>query len=264
MSRHATLVAAALTACSFRQGATSVDGAVAQDASLRCAVACNTYATCDVMRSPPQCVCNAGLSGDGVTSCVGPSSCGGLEDGDNYTLYVGGDPSQPWTATCAGQNAYLAVSGSNFGQYTHSTNTGGSDVRTTFSKIRIDPAQLTVDVDDVTFASSVGRLQHGGNPAPMDTVTSMPLGVAMDCAGPNSETGVGGVDLSGTPFTITSAYARQGNNTGSAATTPAPDHRSIALTGGGNCGWTAVTASPNNPFNANGGGFILKLAYTPL
>lgn len=187
-----------------------------------------------------------------------------MPDGDNYTLYVGSDPSQPWTATCSAQNAYLAVSGSNFGQYTHSTVTGGSDVRTSFTKIRIDPEHFTVDVDDQTFASSVGKLQHGGNPSAQNTVTSMPLGVAMDCTGPNSETGLGGVDLTGTPFTIASFYAAQGNNTGSAATTPAPDHRSIALTGGGNCGWTAVTSSPNNPFNSNGGGFILVLAYTPM
>ena len=92
----------------------------------------------------------------------------------------------------------------------------------------------------------------------------MPLGVAMDCAAPNSETGLASVDLTGTPFTITSVYAAQGNNTGSAATMPAPDHRNIALTGGGNCGWTAVMGSPVNPFNSNGGGFILQLAYTPL
>jgi hypothetical protein len=85
----------------------------------------------------------------------------------------------------------------------------------------------------------------------------------MDCTSSNSETGIARVDLTGTPFTITSTYAADGNNTGSAQTTPAPDHRSIALTGGGNCGWTAVTGSPFNPFNRNGGGFILQLAYTP-
>jgi GON domain len=227
----------ALAACGFQPNAQAIDAARTPDAPRR--------------------PIDAAI--DGPPDAPLAASCVGLADG-SATLYIGGDVAKPWAATCANELEYLPVSGSNFGQYTSSTHTGGTTVHTDYTQLRLDPAMLAIDVDDQTFATSTGQLLHGGNGP---SVTSMPLGVAMDCTASISETGLGSVDLGGTPFTIASTYEAQGNNIGSAETTLSTDGRSIALTGGGNCGWTAVHKSPTNPFNKNGGDFILHVAYAP-
>jgi hypothetical protein len=49
-------------------------------------------------------------------------------------------------------------------------------VRTAFTRVRIEPTTLAVDIDDLTFASSSGALNHGN-----DLVTAMPYGVAEGC-----------------------------------------------------------------------------------
>lgn len=74
----------------------------------------------------------------------------------------------------------LAATGENqnFSQYTAGGASPGTNVRTSFTKVRIDPTTLTVDVGDLTFATSTGKLQHSsvtrGPSSPY--VTSMPYG----------------------------------------------------------------------------------------
>ena len=194
-----------------------------------------------------------------------PSSCQDIHNHNhharngNYILYDNGNI---FTVYCYGMpgtpRAYidLAATGANenFSQYTAGGASPGTDVRTRFTRLRIDPATMTVDIGDLTVANSTGSLNHGGT-----TVTSMPYGVAMSCAGPQTTGGVGNVDLEGTPFQVDNAFATAGfQAAGSAAV--GPDHQVVNLHGGGFCGWITPAPAMYNPFNPSTGQYHLKLS----
>ena len=187
----------------------------------------------------------------------------GVGDGDN-TLYIGNDPQKPWTAYCldmAGTpKEYLPLvkldEGRNFSQYTAGGPSPGTDVRSKYTRVRIDPLTLIVDIDDATYASSSGQLQHGNL-----AVTKMPYGVAMNCL-LGQATGLGNVDLTGTPFKVDDDYCKAGENAIGVATI-SPDGKTVDLTAGGNCSWTSPTlgmmcTSDPQQFNS---GPALDLAY---
>lgn len=184
----------------------------------------------------------------------------GAADGE-YTLYAAGDAQKPWLAYCAdmamGPSEYLplvAVLGDhNFSQYTAGGASPGSNVRTSYLRLRIDPVTFAVDIGDQRFAVSSGSLKHSFS----DPVSSMPFGVAMSCDGTAS--GLANIDLRGTEFTLVSTFQAVGNAaTGGAMTSS--DLQQADLTGGGACGWTGTPAVPFNPFNA-AHGWVLQLAY---
>ncbi len=184
-----------------------------------------------------------------------------------YTLYVGHDASSSWTAYCANLATapaeYLPLAhtggGANFSEYTASTQTGGTNVITSYTKVRIDPTTLVVDTSDQMFATSTGSLNH---PPSGPTVTSMPYAEAMDCTGPGSLTGVGNVDLRGTPFSVVPndfTFPPGGVSTVGTATYSA-ENQVVDLAGGGNCGWENPIGLATPPYNM-GGGPILDLVY---
>jgi len=205
---------------------------------------------------------DAGIPSDGGAL---PATCiaAGAGSDSTVTLYVVGNADQPWTAFCHAGLEYLAVSGSNFGQYTQSMKSPGTNVRTTYTKLRIDPVDLEVDICDQTFATSTGSLRHDpANNPNLPPVTSMPVGVAMDCGGNKSASGAANVDVSGTPFAISSTWKPGGNKTGG-NTMPSSNGRALAITGGGDCGWNAPNGSPGNPFNTFTPSNLIKLQYLP-
>jgi hypothetical protein len=294
MGRAAIALLSLSAACSFRHGATGTDAAVDAPLPACGGHTCDQHATC-VQSS--NCVCVTGYSGDGATctavdpcatnnggcaaacemtgpgtsSCYTPQTCADvaahttLVDDSSVTLYAGAVPSRPWTAFCHGGVEYLTLpagAAANYGQYSASTKSPGTDVRTSYTRVRLDPATLKVDICDETFATSTGMLMHDPTFNGNDPVTSMPLGSAMDCAGNNSHTGAANVDLTGAPFVVTSGWSSAGNSPGGMATKTG-GARVVAVTGGGNCGWTAPTGSPNNPFNTFTSSNILVLAYQP-
>lgn len=180
------------------------------------------------------------------------ASCEAVKDADPaakdgpYTLHVGGDPSKPWTAYCHDMDGKpaeyltLVMTGKNlnFSQYTAGGSSPGVNVRTNYEKIRIDPKTLLVDVSDQTFSTSAGGLMNSGGPF----VTSMPYGVAMDCApqGFGIPTGMGNVDLRGTPFGVKAGVfvlgpPASGRLCGEA--TYLNNDQTVSLKGGGNCGF---------------------------
>lgn len=183
----------------------------------------------------------------------------GAPDGA-YTLYLDGDPARPWTAWCAGMarqpTEYLELGGdrdTTFSQYTAGGATSGTSVRTSWIRIRLDPSSLLVDISDQVFATSTGSLVQG------DTeVTSMPLGVAMSCD--QAPSGVGSVDLSGTPFAVASDAFFVAGYQAAGTATYASGGRQVKLLGGGYCGWIAPSATLYNPVNASGG-FLLPLTW---
>lgn len=175
-----------------------------------------------------------------------------------YTLYADLDPDRPWTAYChdmAGEpRTYLSLvavgEGRNFAQYT-----GDSSVRTAFTRVRIEPTTLAVDIDDLTFASSSGALYHG-----QELVTAMPYGVAEGC-GHEAEPGLANIDLTGTPFKIASPFCTSGASAFSSVAV-SQDDQVADIVGGGYCGWTSPTCSygPHQLMNTVNG-WILQLAY---
>lgn len=192
-----------------------------------------------------------------------PMTCADLgahADGE-YTLYAGGDKGKPWTAYCADMATtpveYLPLAmvlgDHNMSQYTAGGASPGTSVRTSYLRLRIDPMTLAIDIGDQRFAVSSGSLQHSFS----DPVTSMPFGVAMSCDG--SADGVANIDLRGTEFTIASTFATVGSG-GTGAATMDAGLQVVDLTGGGGCGWTAMTDAPFNPFNAPHA-WALQLAY---
>ena len=94
--------------------------------------------------------------------------------------------------------------GVNFSSYAAGGAAIGTTVTTSFTKIRLDPANLTVDVGDLRFATSTGSLVHpdaGGD----QTVLSMPYATAMGCEA-GVANGTANVNLQGTPFAVDDTF----------------------------------------------------------
>jgi hypothetical protein len=273
------------------------DSATDQPPPVVCGdLTCDPHATCTTTGGAA-CACNPGYAGDGMTcsdvdecttanggcpaacqntpggfTCYAPATCADVKlhvptaaDG-SYTLYLGGNASKPWQAYCAGMATapleYLSLTGANSAQYTAGGDSPGTNVKTTYTKVRFDPASLKIDIRDRAFATSQGMLNHS-NTGTM--VTSMPYGVAMDCRTNNSSTGVALIDLTGTAFALTgqAGFAAGGNQAGSSFQ-PSNNNQRATLAGGGFCGWNAPTGTPGNPFNDNvTDGKLLTLVYQP-
>lgn len=137
------------------------------------------------------------------------------------------------------------------GNYNFSQNTAGgarpgSNTRTWYHKVRIDPATLVVDTADQTFsASDVG------------TFTPMPYADAESCAW--SPIGLANIDLRGTPFAVDDTFATYGYYPSGNATF-SDNAQVVNLTGGGYCGW--LTASPATRNNIGAPKLDLRLLYS--
>src|SRR5689334_9435989 len=89
-----------------------------------------------------------------------PSSCMDVGNGvapadGEYKLYLGGDEKKPWTAYCHGGDEFLSVNDyTNWGEIANGgwANPGPDGIRTIYTKLRIDPGTLMIDISDETFA----------------------------------------------------------------------------------------------------------------
>jgi hypothetical protein len=142
----------------------------------------------------------------------------------------------------------------NFSQYTAGGSSRGTDVRTSFTKLRINPSTLVVDIGDLTFSTSVGELRHVGGPM----VTSMAYGVAMACVQAFGTEGRANIDLQGMPFSIDNGFVGGGWLAAGSATI-SDDNKRADIVGGGLCGWHTPAPAMYNPFNPSPGDFHLKL-----
>merc|ERR1712071_621913 len=185
-------------------------------------------------------------------------------DGEYTIFYKGGIPSKVY---CYGMQTgkpeeYLSLFDitDNFSQYTAGGDSKGTDVISTYSKFRIDPETLNVDINDRRFSTNVGSCEHGrhGNVI----VTSMPIATAAAC-GPNARQhpGIGRIDLIGTPFHISPKmkFAANGNN-GGGDIIYSPDRKVASIEGYGRCGYYAPIGLPS-PVNVGGKRFRLKLDF---
>ena len=182
-----------------------------------------------------------------------------------YTLYAGNDPGRPWVAWCqdmAGTPAeYLPLAATgpdvNFSQYTAGGWSPGSNVRTHFTRLRIDPTTFAVNTSDQRFSSSSGRLYHVGNGN--RTVTSMPYASSMDCMANAGASGLGNIDLRGTPFFVQpNQFYAHGGSPFAGGSLYGARNQTVQLRGGGACGWNSL-GDLYDPMNQNGG--TLRLQY---
>lgn len=257
---------------------------------------CDPNATC-ATTGMATCICKSGFSGDGMSCsdidecaaanggcaaecmntpgsfvCYAPQTCAEVKShvpgaGDStYTMYLGGDADRPWKGYCADMattpHEYLSLTGMNSAQYASGGASQGTDVTTTYDKVRFDPASLKIDISDRRFSNSTGKLTHSNTTT---QVTSMPYAVAMDCQGNNNAGGLALIDLTATSFALTgpAEFAQGGDHPGGNAKLSAGNQRAT-ITGGGNCGWNGPRGLPINPFNDNvTTGAILQLVYQP-
>lgn len=179
-------------------------------------------------------------------------------DGE-YTLYVEGDRAKPWRAYCDGMPAapleYLTIDGGGFNM-SRFVDATGNDVSTYFDKLRIDPAKLTIDIGDRTFAFSYGTAFDANG----DVIDALPLGLAMGCGGSR---GFAQVGVTGTPFVLASKFVAAGNQTAPASFTTWESNQVIEMGAEGDCAWTAIENGPATREQMVEGTFALQLAYQP-
>jgi hypothetical protein len=156
-----------------------------------------------------------------------------------FTLYVAKNPAKPWTAFCKDMAAtpkeYLSLvntgTNQNFSQYTAGGYSPGTDVKTNYTRIRLDPTTLKVDTSDQTYSTSTGLITSAN-------AVSMPYAVAMDCySSLSSHVGAANVDLRNTPFAIAPGAFSLGGFLPSGTSTYSSANQVAFLTGGGGCGW---------------------------
>ncbi len=182
-----------------------------------------------------------------------PDSCSDLltmdpNAGDGqYTIASGGNTFSVYCNDMAGTPAeYLSLANTggnfNFGQYTAGGAAPGTDVRTNYTRVRIDPATLIVSANDTTFSSSTGSLTQGS------VITSTNYGRASDCSTLGSATGLTNVDLRGLPFEVTDTWTVSGFNPGGSSVFSSAN-QVVDATGGGFCGWNSPGAAISLGFN---------------
>jgi hypothetical protein len=146
----------------------------------------------------------------------------------------------------------------NFSQYTAGLASRGTNVRTTYTKVRINPQTLLVDIGDTTFATSTGSLVHSNSGT---TVTTMPYGEAMSCT--YRPDGVGNIDLRGTALRVTDPFIVRGFPRPVGSATLSAGNQVADLAAGAYCGW--ISAAPEGPpYNTTPGDFRLDLACMPV
>jgi hypothetical protein len=190
-----------------------------------------------------------------------PQSCAeieGAKDGE-YVLYIDHDETRPWGAYCADLDSKspktfltLPQGGDlNVSYYEAGGRSPGDTVETRFDKVRIDPLTLQVDIGDLTFAVTKGKVMHLGT----QEVTAMPFGTVMSCgAGFRG----GQIDLMGTPFITDEAlWAIGGEITTRRGNADEWENKQVVeLWADGDCGWT--TPLGTSPIDSTG---TLQLKY---
>ena len=146
-----------------------------------------------------------------------PTSCQAIRDADPTAVdgeFVIAPNGQVFTVFCfdmAGTpREYLTLQNTggsfNFAQFTAGGGVGGTTVRTNYTKVRLDPTTLLVNIGDQTFATSTGSACCIG----LTTITSMPYGTASACVGSLDPAGRANIDLTCTPFLVNDTFLTMG------------------------------------------------------
>jgi hypothetical protein len=174
-----------------------------------------------------------------------------------YTLYLAGNALRPWSAYCKGMAAtpseYLPLRNTGSANFANSVDPNNS-VTTSYFRVRIDPVKLLVDINDVTFASSIGK---------QGSATAWPYGTA-GCCILNGTRGVSNIDLRGTPFAVApTQFVSDGSNfigNPNVAAAYSANNQVVVLQANGDCGWT-VPRPDFAPAQPGAPDFHLQLYY---
>ena len=196
-----------------------------------------------------------------------------LADGE-FTLYVNGDPSKPWTAYCFGMSGaspveYLSLKNThgnfNFSQFTHTPGDTSqcqveednedlkvpcASVRTHYLKLRINPMDADDSFEiighDQTFAESSGGRMEFNSSGDTVIVKSMPYGAALAC---DWALGIGNINLSQTPFEVDSNFVARGSQATGSFYPVKSGKQEFNIESTGVCGWIASTGQSLVPIN---------------
>ena len=190
-----------------------------------------------------------------------------------YLISPGGKTFSVYCHDMAGNpREYLTLvnTGGNF-NYSNHGNVGGGDptpVTTHYTRVRLDPVTLLVNIGDETFSTSEGSdCCYDNTP-----VTSMPYATAGSCNDWFGLHGTANVDLNGTPFIVDDVFTVGGWDTlggvngievfaSRGVMIPIAAQGAVVNThAGGGCG----SVSPKFPAGGinTDGGFDLQLAFT--
>jgi hypothetical protein len=200
-------------------------------------------------------------------SCAGIRAANPAAGDGTYVIAPGGNAFLVHCHDMGGApREYLTLAntggGSNYSAYGQIVGWPPGNVVTHYTRIRLDPATLRVNIADQTFATSSGYQCCIG---PTAAVVSMPYANAASCIG--GDDGHANVDLTGTPFKVYDTFTLDGwFPSGSVngmylwwGQTVFADTPTVTLTGGGFCG--GLGPNPGGNINTDGG-FDLQLAYT--
>lgn len=182
------------------------------------------------------CVCAVSAAPAWATVSAPPASCAGIaaanpsaSDG-NYTIYPNGETVTVYCAdTSSAPKDYLALENTTNANYSTDHDNSGGVVRTNFTKVRLDPATLRVDIGDSRFSSTSGHINYNNRYGPED------YAVASDCIWYGSQAGTANIDLTGTPFNVNDTFVPQGYGQAGSSTF-SDSNQVVDLTGGGYCG----------------------------
>lgn len=134
-----------------------------------------------------------------------------------------------------------------------------SNLKTTFTKVKLDVSTMTIDTSDFTYSTSSGRIKIF--PSPYNK--KLAFGTAYGCEESWSVVSTAIIDLRGTAFQIDDTFTVGGYNADGSATF-SNNNQMVTLKAGGYCGYigpaTAVTAGEEAVYT---GGAYIKVKYTP-
>ncbi|HEY1521799.1 MAG TPA: GON domain-containing protein [Solirubrobacteraceae bacterium] len=136
------------------------------------------------------------------TSCADVAAANPAVSDGNYTIYPNG---QTFTVYCADMSAtpkeYLTLQNTNNANFSTDVDSSDESVVTKFTRVRLDPATLRVDITDSRFSTTSGYVNYNAHYGPEE------YAVASGCLGPAASSNV---DLTGTPFYVNDSFDAQG------------------------------------------------------
>ena len=155
-------------------------------------------------------------------------------DGD-YVIYPNGQVFTVYCYDMAGTPSEYLTLANTGGSSNFSQMTAGhiiySQLVTHYTKVRLDPVNLLVDINDKTFSSTTGFPSNPWGTAAMDYATGV------DCPYPYAQTGRANIDLRETPFAVNTTFITVGYLPSAGSAVFSADDQIVDLQGGGYCGW---------------------------
>lgn len=178
------------------------------------------------------------VEGAGAGPCADIRAADPFSGDGDYAVVVAG---RSLVVTCVDMatspKEYLTLPNTedaNYSEYGTGQNTSSPAVRTQYTRVRLHPADLTVDITDRRFsASNGGWAQFGAS-----YHYAWNYAHAADCHSVGSHTGRANIDLTGTPFAVAADQFVVLSTVPNGTITYSADDKVVDLTGGGYCGDT--------------------------